>query len=299
MKIIDVHVHAWDSEPQPQEMLAKFDECGVYGACIYSRPPKGFSNVETAACSFEERMENLKGWTEKNPDRLFPVLWIHPYEENVFEKIEKAVLDGVAAFKMICTNYYVYEEHVMQVLRAIAETGKPVFFHSGILWGEGSSSRYNRPLHWESLIDIKKLRFSMGHCSWPWHDECIAMYGKFLNGVANDENAPEMFFDLTPGTPRIYREDLLTKLFTIGYDVPDNIMFGTDATAHCYNSGNWVKDWLRIDEEIYQKLGVTEEIKAKIYGENVLRFLGKTPKTFTHLRPVTDVANIWTVKTKR
>ena len=56
----------------------------------------------------------------------------------------------------------------------------------------------------------------MGHCSWPWYDECIAVYGKFLNGVANDQDAPEMFFDLTPGTPRIYREDLLTKLFTVG-----------------------------------------------------------------------------------
>lgn len=28
-----------------------------------------------------------------------------------------------------------------------------------------------------------------------------------------------MFLDLTPGTPEIYRRDLLTKLFTIGYDV--------------------------------------------------------------------------------
>ena len=139
----------------------------------------------------------------------------------------------------------------------------------------------------------------MGHCSWPWYDECIAMYGKFLQGVSNDENSPEMFFDITPGTPRIYREDLLTKLFTIGYDVPDNIMFGTDATAHAYNQGNWVADWLKVDDAIYEKLGVTEEIKQKIYADNVMRFLGKTPKTFTHLRPVMDGANTWTVKTKR
>ncbi len=62
----------------------------------------------------------------------------------------------------------------------------------------------------------------MGHCSWPWYDECIALYGKFLNALEKD-GAPEMFFDLTPGTPVIYRRDLLTKLFTVGYDVPDNI----------------------------------------------------------------------------
>lgn len=299
MKIIDVHVHALAGEPDAKSMLSQMDDCGVYGACIYSRPPKGFSNVETDACSFEERIDNLKAWTEKDMDRLFPVLWIHPYEEDVFSKIEKAVSAGVMAFKMICTNYYVYEDRVMNVLRAIAETGKPVFFHSGILWGEGSSSRYNRPLHWEALVDIKNLRFSMGHCSWPWYDECIALYGKFLNGVANDENAPEMFFDLTPGTPRIYREDLLTKLFSVGYDVPDNIMFGTDACAIGYNNGGWVADWLKIDEEIYQKLGVPEEIKQKIYADNVMRFLGKKPKNFTHFRPVPDVSNTWTLKTKR
>jgi hypothetical protein len=38
----------------------------------------------------------------------------------------------------------------------------------------------------------------------------------------------EMYFDLTRGTPKIYRRELLTKLYTVGMDVEDNVLFGTD-----------------------------------------------------------------------
>ena len=67
--------------------------------------------------------------------------------------------------------------------KEIAKLNVPVIFHTGILWDGRVSSNYNRPLHWESLLPITNLRFSMGHCSWPWVDECIALYGKFLKSV--------------------------------------------------------------------------------------------------------------------
>ena len=111
----------------------------------------------------------------------------------------------------------------------------------------------------------------MGHCSWPWHDECIAVYGKFLNYYLKRRSS-EMFFDITPGTPKIYREDLLTKLFTVGYDVDNNIMFGTDSLSTEY-SPEWVSDWLKTDNEIFDKLGVTNEQREKIYEKNFMRFL--------------------------
>ena len=139
----------------------------------------------------------------------------------------------------------------------------------------------------------------MGHCSWPWHDECISLYGKFLHGLTNDENAPEMFLDLTPGTPIIYREDLLRKIYTIGYDVPDNVMFGTDSSAECYNNGNWVTNWINLDNEIYQKLNMGEKLKSKIYNDNAMRFLGITKNKVKHLNPTPDNANTWTIEKEK
>ena len=76
------------------------------------------------------------------------------------------------------------------------------------------------------------------------------------------------FFDLTPGTPEIYREELLTKLYTIGYDVGDNIMYGTDSTADVYNT-QWPSKWLGIDGKIMDKLGVSKENREKMYYKNI------------------------------
>ena len=146
-------------------------------------------------------------------------------------------------------------------------------------------------------MDIKGLRFSLGHCSWPWIDECIALYGKFLNAYANGMGA-EMFFDTTPGTPAIYRRELLTKLYTVGYDVEDNVMFGTDCTAGVY-SDTWTDKWLKTDGAILRELGADETLFQKLYHDNLLRFLGLKQRDFVHTSPASDDAHTWAIGTER
>ena len=293
MKIFDSHIHARLQQPNPEEILEKMAKAGVYGGCIFSNKPNNpIEEKYRTVHSFWERMNEVLTWTKGYEDRLFPVIWIHPDEENLIENLHMAKEKGICAFKMCCNDYYVYEEKSMKVLREIAKLNMPVFFHSGILWGEGAaSSKYNKPLNWEPLLAIEGLRFSMGHCSWPWIDECIAMYGEFLNALIN-RNTAEMFFDITPGTPKIYREELLTKLYTIGYDVGNNIFFGTDANASGYN-WNWTADWLETDGKIFDKLGVSYENRQKLYYDNLLRFLGKTETKIEHISPECDDSHSW------
>ncbi len=290
MNIYDMHIHALRSEPDPKGLLDKMEQVGIYGGCVFSNWPDR-SNAELGT-DFDTRLDEVMAWTRGYEDRLFPVLWIHPYEDDIFEKLEKAVDAGVCAFKIICSDFYVFEEQCMAVLRRIAELGKPVFFHSGILWDGKVSSAYNRPLNWEALLDVKGLRFSMGHCAWPWIDECIALYGKFMNAGTYGTDTAEMFFDITPGTPEIYRRELLTKLYTLGYDVGDNTMFGTDSTAHIYRT-EWPAKWLKTDGEILDLLGVSAENREKLYEKNLLRFLGKTKETVARRQPTPDDANAW------
>jgi len=297
LKIIDCHTHAINNPIDAKKLLSNIEKAGTWGACIFSADP--VYAVKNTGTTFEQRMEEVLTWASAAPERLFPVMWVHPDEENIYSKIQKAVDSGIVAFKMICSNYYVYEPKSLKLLSAIAEMDKAVFFHTGILWDGEVSSSYNRPLNWEHLLKIKNLRFSMGHCSWPWHDECIALYGKFLNSLIKNPDSGEMFFDITPGTPRIYRRDLLTKLLTIGYDVPDNIMFGTDSVIDNYNNGGWVSSWVDFDSKIYDELNVSEKVRNKIYNENVMRFLGFTPKTFTHKMPDIDNANTWDINCER
>lgn len=289
MKIIDMHIHAMNTLPDPHGLIARLEKARAFGACIFSNRPDR-DNADTGT-DFDTRLNEVLNWTKGFEDRLFPVIWIHPYEDNIEENIKRAVASGICGFKMICTDFYVYEEKCLDVLRLIAKLGKPVFFHTGILWDGRVSSSYNRPLNWEALIEIEGLRFSMGHCSWPWIDECIALYGKFLNSLRVRKTA-EMFFDITPGTPEIYREELLTKLYTIGYDVGDNIMFGTDSYAHDY-SNEWSSKWLNTDRKILDKLGVSRENREKLYYKNFMRFLGKDETRVIKKAPDIDNANAW------
>ena len=294
MKRFDMHIHCGDQPVDPEKLLAKMDACGIYGGVLFSQYPK---ESKSDGYDAETRMSQVLDICRNYPDRLFPVLWIHPHEPNALEVAEEAVRRGIVGFKMICDNYYVSDPDSMALVRKIAELGKPIIFHSGILWFGGDTSKYNRPLNWECLVNIKGLRFSLGHCSWPWIDECIALYGKFLNAYTEGMGA-EMFFDTTPGTPAIYRRELLTKLYTVGYDVEDNVFFGSDCSADNYNS-DWVQKWLDTDSTILQKMGADAPLFRKMYHDNLLRFLGFKQRDFVHTSPASDDSHAWTIGTER
>ena len=290
MEIFDMHVHAKNTPPEPERLLHELSLAGVTGCAVFSNRPFEV-NVKTGS-SFEDRMVELKAWTSSHPDRLFPVLWVHPDEEGIKEKIQIAAEAGVMAFKVTCSNFYVGDTKSMDMLAQIAKADKPVIFHSGILWDGCVSSCYNKPMNWEALIDLEGIRFSMGHCSWPWIDECIALYGKFLNAQSKGKHV-EMFFDLTPGTPELYREELFRKLFFVGYDVPNNILYGTDGNTAAYQY-NWTKRWLKIDTELFDKFGISEKLRQKIFRDNFFRFLGKIDRKVERFVPLTDSQTVWT-----
>lgn len=281
MKVYDMHIHSHGTETDTKALMNRFESAGVYGGCVFSQEPK--------KADFDTRLETVLQWAVE--DRVYPVIWIHPYEENILENIDRAVDRGIAAFKMICSDYYVYEAPVLEVIKKIASRNKPVIFHSGILWDGQVSSQYNRPLHFEALLDIEGLRFSMGHCAWPWVDECIALYGKFANALRNKKTS-EMFFDITPGTPEIYRKELLSKLYTVGYDVGDNILFGTDASAEDYSVA-WSTKWQDIDRKILDELGISLENREKLYHKNLMRFLGLDNAKVVHKVPREDESAAW------
>ena len=65
---------------------------------------------------------------------------------------------------------------------------------------------------------------------------------------------------------------MLTKLYTVGYDTENNIMFGTDSLCTEYDS-DWVRSWLELDGSIFDKLNITAEQREKVYSKNFLRFI--------------------------
>ena len=280
IKIYDMHIHTDGVEFDRDALLAEMAKAGIYGGCIFSPQPVG--NNSEVGLPFRARLDRILEITRGYEGRLFPVLWVHPDEENITENVKIAAAEGLAGFKIICNNFYPYEDKCMALLRAIAALDLPVFFHSGILYSRGfGRAEYSRPIHFERLEEIPGLRFSMGHCSWPWIDECIALYGKFSykQTIRKPGECPaEMFLDLTAGAPLTRQEEILTKLYLFNQNVGNNIFFGTDQWAERYKGENAIT-WLKEERRVMDKIGVRLDLRQKTYHDNLMRFLGKKEYT--------------------
>lgn len=264
--MFDCHIHMM-GETDRQEFIHNIREADVSGAIVLSYPPKTFDgNLMTT----DQRLDCVLKLVDGS-DNLFPFYFIDPLEPDACHQVDHAISLGISGFKIICIDDYPDNPNAMNVYKRIAYHGKPILFHSGILWNGKNSSNFNRPANFECLIEVEGLRFSLAHVSWPWYDECFAVFGKFIAAKKfNKENT--MYFDLTPGTPEIYRREVLTKLFTIGYDVEDYVLWGSDNLSENYNIA-WAKRWKKIDDNIFTELNLTQVQKEKIYNQNPMHFL--------------------------
>ena len=276
--LIDCHVHTSPASQAKEELIKQLDTAGIDQMVLLSFHPASFYRKEileggaifgkpiTPAAALAQVME----WAAFS-NRIIPFFWIDPLEEDAFDQVDKAVAAGIAGFKVICNRHFPGDDRPMQVWEHIAKTGKPILFHSGILYGSGPWSQYNRPVGFEPLFEIPKLRFALAHVSWPWCDENLAVYGYWQNRKEHGTTSAEMFIDTTPGTPRIYRREVFFKMYHIGYDIENNVIFGTDCNNK-YDSG-YAKEILAMDKDALDNAGVSAEQREKYYSKNFLRFL--------------------------
>ena len=273
--VLDCHIHMVKNVDSKEEFARKMALANVGGGVIFSDAPKAFSNTKPDAGDTKRRIDQVMEFTAGN-ENLFPFFFIDPMEDNPMEQVDMAVEAGVLGFKVICCHHYPQDDRAMKVWEYIAKKGKPILFHSGILYNDGPSAEYNRPGNFEYMLPIAGLKFALAHIAWPWCDELVAVFGKanYLRFEAFKTDVAEMYIDLTPGTPPFYREKALRTLIEVGYlSMPDHIMFGTDANS-CFNHEQ-VNRYINLDNSIYDKLGVPQEYRDKIYGKNLLNFVGK------------------------
>lgn len=270
--MLDGHVHIGYESKNDGSFILQMRLAGMEGGVIMSLSPNGFGD-RSAFYTHKERLEGLFAMVAGH-ETLYPFFWINPVAEDASEQVLLAESMGVMGYKVICSSHYPCDDRAMKTYEMIAAAGKPILFHSGILWDGKPSSQFNKPVEFEPLLGIHHLRFCLAHISWPWYDENIAVYGKFLNAYSlHPDLSVEMFVDLTPGTPPVYREEALTRLFMSEYDVENNVIFGTDCNTLHYNH-KWTSDWVIRDNAIYDKIGIGEDIRRKIYGDNLRRFIG-------------------------
>ena len=190
--MFDCHIHIM-KETNKEEFYTGVRESGFVGGLLLSRPPRTFDGNSLTT---HQRLENVMGLAE-GMKGLYPFYWIDPLEPDACEQVDYGVSLGISGFKIISIDDYPDNPKAMEVYKRIASHDKPILFHSGILWNGKNSSNYNRPANFECLLEVEGLRFALAHVSWPWHDECLAVFGKFI-AAREFGNQNTMYFDLTP-----------------------------------------------------------------------------------------------------
>lgn len=291
MFVVDCHVHSLGTETV-DNILRGLDAAGInkaivfspypsYGGNIFPKAPAGvtrhmeFSYPGVSVERQREAVRFVANLQREAPDRIVAFIWLEPRLKDADKILEWAVSsEEIKGVKMIPDHWYPYDEFMYPIYEKAEALGVPIIFHSGILFGFKDSSRFCRPVNYEVLLSFPNLKFALAHVSWPWVDECIALWGRFRAALREIEGAGkmQMFVDITPGTPLIYRRETLQKL--IAYGAEDYMLFGTDCIAGDMGRG---KQHVERDTTILKQLiGVSDETVSKIMGKNALRFLGIT-----------------------
>jgi len=277
---LDVHIHTgleernYNVNPKENQIntMKGLKAAGMDGGVIFSCDPISFADW-----GFERRLQDVLD-TCAGEEYLFPFMWINPLEEDAVSQVDRAVAAGIDGFKLICSEYYPDDKRCLDVCERAAQNNKPVLFHSGITWDGLNSGNRGKPVNFEAMIEIPKLRFALAHISWPWCDECIAVYGKFNNAYFHrPDRSCEMFIDVTPGTPRMWRPEVYRHMFGSEYEMRYNLLFGSDCNTTKYNS-DWTKKWMDLDDSIWAEWvkDDLDDFLDHIYHKNILRFLGKS-----------------------
>ena len=235
LKIYDGHLHTHGKPCDPPEVfLEKTQSCGIVGGTVFSVHPAKYRPFPDYDQRAKSRIDWILEYTSHTPGFL-PYFFADLSEPDILDQIDYARKGGIRGFKVICDGNYCVGDH-LDAVTAMAETGLPVMFHSGVDCIPHLSGRNNRPMAFESLLNVRGLKFSLAHLGWPWCDEFIGTFAKFAfaNGMDGDGVHAEMYVDITPGTPGIYRREALRKLYLTGFDVRPRTFWGSDQIINNY-----------------------------------------------------------------
>jgi predicted TIM-barrel fold metal-dependent hydrolase len=259
MQIWDCHVHCHDGTETAEQVLREMDKAGITRVSLFSYFPGNVRELcpPPSRSQFRSAIDHVAAIQAAAPDRIHGLCWADPRTDGVVEEIEYALADrGLHGVKMIPNHWSASDEFMYPLYEKLRELNKPIHFHSGILYAFGDSSRFCRPVLYEALINFPGLRFAMAHISWPWVDECIALFGHF-NSVAHTRRTNcQMWIDCSRGTPDVWRLDALRK--AVPFCGTGRLMYGTDCYAG--SIGAAAPTSVRKDTELLQGvLGLSSE----------------------------------------
>ncbi len=199
------------------------------------------------------------------PDRLLGFACVMPTDLSAPEQVEYWVADkGFKGLKLNpCTqNFAANDPRTYPVVRKAIELNIPILYHTGPIYVQSGRQIYGDP----NLLDELALAFPTAkiiaaHCD-PLG--CIpALAGKHPNVYTDTSSGFGDRCSLIPGLG----EMMLTRVTSGVSSLADKTMLGSDS-----NPGFGIERFEQSIEPI-RKLRVSDEIKAKVLGENAARLL--------------------------
>lgn len=272
MRIWDCHCHSRGDE-KGDAVLRAMDEAGIERINLFSKYPwkeEGWHgpygpNAHADRETVRACIDHVASVQAADPSRIYGMIWVEPRSPGIVQEIERGIQDkGLRGVKLIPDRWFPYDELMFPIYRKMEELGKPIMFHSGIVYGFADSSRYCMPVGYECLLNFPKLRFSLAHIGWPWVDECLAVYGSFRATAGWDAGKTQMWIDTCRGTPDAWRTDALGK--AVPFVEGDHLMFGID-TEPARLARNASRHILMDTSILKEVIGVSEaQLEAYFWG---------------------------------
>lgn len=257
--INDCHVHLRNGKEKAKEILKGMDKNKVDKIILFSVICDDTLEKTREATSFLAKI------VKEGKKRIYGFIRINPVMPWATDEIKRGIMDlKLSGIKLLPNQWYPYEKRVLPVYELANKYKIPILFHSGILWGHGPSSRFCRPANYEIMMNYPAVKFALAHISWPWTDECLSVAGRFWRG---DIRREQMFIDITPGAPRIWKVDAMRKAL---YYIPHKaLIYGSDSAPWYTN----YRAYVETDFSILNELGAVKETKKQIMHDNFFNLL--------------------------
>jgi len=266
---IDVHVHTRGTESS-SKILKALDKAGLERIVLFAVPPHR-AGKDRKAVPHKRVLDQIAKLVKPDPDRLIGFAWIEPTLPDAVEAVDYALGEkGLRGVKMIPNHWFPADERAQACYQKINEYGKPMLFHTGILWGTSDTSQHCRPAFFEIMLHYPNIRFAMGHMSWPWTDECFAVCGKFRAAGGYKPENWRSFADTTSGAPRVWKVDAFRK--ALAYLGDRQLVYGSDCVSG--ENPEDLRHSLSEERSMLREAGASEETIERVLSTNTLRWLG-------------------------
>jgi len=270
----------WEFEKQtdPEMLIEMMDRYGVDIACLLPESMMDTTGYTSRWCSNGE----MGAIVDKYPERFIYNPNLSPVKfkgiDNSIREMEYWVKEkGAKIFKYYPPeDTYINDPDLWPFYARAEELGIVLCFHTGFSWVPPGKSKYALPILLDDVArDFPELKIVAFHMGYPHCDD--------LNMIAMGH--PNVYLSLSLlvpwalGAPRKFGKILGEALRFAG---PDKIIWGTDCPGFSFQvklsvQGLREYQFSRQLKEEYGYPEITDDVRRKIFGENLAGLLGIDP----------------------